>query len=319
MLKVAILGNGNISEVHIRAWLQVPEAKITAICDVDEEHLRRAEEETGGKAYTSMDLMFEQEDLDIVDICLPTHLHTIAAIKAMDRGIHVLTEKPLSLHAEDIRNCYTKASEKDVRFMTAHVLRFWPEYGYLKESFDQGRYGALISANMARMGRTPRNSWDNWMLDEERSGLAPFDLHIHDLDFLIYSFGPPKRLQVNRAKGDKRDDIHVIYHYEDYFVSCQAAWFDANSYRFHSMYRYQFEQAVLEYEGGVLTVYHRDGSAETPHLGTTTRFEDMMVPTSDAYLNEIRYFTDCVLNGADCAIVKEQELICVLDTLGKLV
>ena len=65
--------------------------------------------------------------------------------------------------------------------MVAHVLRWWREYVFLKDAIDSGRYGKLLSGHMARLGNTPKWSWDNWMRDPERSGLVPFDLHIHDL------------------------------------------------------------------------------------------------------------------------------------------
>ena len=53
---------------------------------------------------------------------------------------------------------------------------------------------------MGRLGAYPAWSWDNWMMDEKRSGLVPHDLHIHDLDFLVYAFGKPEASLKHRAK-----------------------------------------------------------------------------------------------------------------------
>ena len=102
--------------------------------------------------YTSIDEMLEKEELDILDICLPTYLHVPTAVKAMKKGIHVLSEKPISLKEEDIELAYSTAKENNVCFMIAQVLRFWPEYELIKELYDSGKYGKLLSGYMG----TPR-------------------------------------------------------------------------------------------------------------------------------------------------------------------
>ncbi|NLB39260.1 MAG: Gfo/Idh/MocA family oxidoreductase [Clostridiales bacterium] len=316
ILNVAIVGAGNISRAHMDAWKNVEDAKVTAVCDIREEMVQRAKDFTGATGYSDFDEMLAKETIDILDICLPTNLHADFAVKAMNRGIHVITEKPLSLNKADVKRTYAAAQKNNVRFMTAQVLRFWQEYELLREAYRTKKYGALISATMTRVGSTPRRSWDNWMLDEKRSGLTPFDLHIHDLDFLVYAFGKPASMQVNRARGEKRDDIHVVYHYDGFFVSCQATWYNA-VFRFRSAYRFQFEKAVMEYESGALTIYHEDGTNEQPVKATAT-FDDPSVPTSNAYLNEIRYFVDCVKAGRDCDKVKAHELETVLTLIEGL-
>lgn len=67
----------------------------------------------------------------------------------------------------------------------------------------------------------------------------------------------------------------------------------------------------MEYTGGELKVYHQDGRVETP-AETTSSFADEMVPSTNSYYNEIRYFTDCVLAGNPCDKVKEEEICAVL-------
>ena len=120
-----------------------------------------------------------------------TFLHTKFALAAMKKGIHVLCEKPVSMEVGDVDLLYRTAEENHVKFMVAQCIRFWPEYVLLKEIYDTGRYGKLLSGEMERLGCYPKWSWDGWMMDEPRSGFVPFDLHIHDLDFVVYAFGAP--------------------------------------------------------------------------------------------------------------------------------
>ncbi|MBO5857039.1 MAG: Gfo/Idh/MocA family oxidoreductase [Clostridia bacterium] len=191
MLKVAVVGVGGISGAHIPAWEDIKEVELVALCDIRQERLDQYPKK---RHYHDFKEMLEKEEIDILDICLPTYLHADYAIMAMEKGINVICEKPISLKEEDVERVYSTSKKNNVKFMIAQVLRFWPEYELLKEIFDTQKYGKLLSGTMTRLGCYPKWSWDGWMMDEKRSGLTPFDLHIHDLDFMVYAFGAPKKV-----------------------------------------------------------------------------------------------------------------------------
>ena len=312
MLKVGLVGVGGISGAHIPAWQSMEDVELVALCDVRPEQMTRYPEL---RQYTDMDDMLAKEQLDILDICLPTYLHADAAVKAMERGIHVLSEKPVSLKTEDVHRLYETAKRNNVRFMVAQVLRFWPEYVYLKEIYDSGRYGKLLSGRMARLGHMPGWSWDNWMKDESRSGLVPFDLHIHDLDFMVYAFGKPKQVSSFRARRSDQDVFTAVYQFDGFYVDSEATWYAA-PYPFHATYRFQFEKALIVLDGA-LTVYEVDGKTFTVGAdgGETGGIE---LPPTNAYANEIRYFADCVKAGRDADRVKEKELETVVKILKEI-
>ena len=94
--------------------------------------------------------MLNKEKLDILDICLPTPLHVDCAVTAMKRGIHVICEKPLSLKTEEIERAYLTAHQYGVCFMTAQVLRFWPEYelSLIHSSLSAGTSGPTPSKSI---------------------------------------------------------------------------------------------------------------------------------------------------------------------------
>ncbi|MBQ4085608.1 MAG: Gfo/Idh/MocA family oxidoreductase [Clostridia bacterium] len=317
MLKIGMVGMGGISKSHRAAWKQVEEAKIVCVCDIRPEMADAAAEDTGAKAYYDFDEMLAAEQFDILDICLPTYLHADFAVKAMNKGIHTLTEKPVSLKREDVARVYEAAKRNNVRFMVAHVLRFWREYMFLKDAIDTGRYGKLLSGQMTRLGNTPKWSWDNWMRDPERSGLVPFDLHIHDLDFMVYAFGKPNSVTCHRAGTATQDYINVVYQYDDFFIACESAWYDAE-YKFASGFRFQFEEAVVEWKGCVFTVFKKGTGTETLEGEANANENGINLPATNAYYNEIRYFVDQVLAGKDCDIIKPEELETVLDLIDQL-
>lgn len=314
MLKVALVGVGGISGAHIPAWEERRDAELVALCDIRAEQMEKYKNK---HCYTDFDEMLKNEEIDILDICLPTYLHAEFAIKAMNMGINVICEKPVSLNAADVARVYSTAKSNNVKFMVAQVLRFWPEYSIIKEIYDTGKYGRLLSGHMGRLGVRPKWSWDGWMMDENRSGLVPFDLHIHDLDFIVYAFGKPKEFKDYRARSENQDYINSIYEYDGFFITTEAAWYDA-PYPFAANFRFQFEKALAVFENHEMTIYEKDGKIFKLVSQSGEDTGDIGLPKSNAYSNEINYFADCVLSGAEPDRVKPAELETVISILKAL-
>ncbi len=316
MLKVGLVGVGGISGAHIPAWENRADAELVALCDIRTERMERFEN-TEKHLYTDLDEMLANEELDILDICLPTYLHAEVAIKAMNMGINVVTEKPISLKKEDVARVYEAAEKNNVKFMVAQVLRFWPEYELLKEIYDSKRYGKLLSGTMTRLGCYPRWSWDGWMMDEKRSGLVPFDLHIHDLDYMVYAFGKPTVAHKFRSKLPDQDFMSITYNFGDFFINTEASWY-ATSYPFTAEFRFQFENAVVANENGKMMIYLRDDEKIDLSNDAEGDTGAINLPKSDAYANELNYFADCVVNNTPIEKMVSDELECVLDIINNL-
>ena len=312
MLKVGLVGVGGISGAHIPAWDAMDDAALVAICDIRPERMEKYNDK---RHYTDFDEMLEREEIDILDICLPTYLHADFAVKAMEKGIHVICEKPISLQREDVKRVYETAEKNGVNFMVAQVLRFWPEYEFLKEAYESGRYGKLLSGSMTRLGHYPQWSWDGWMMDEKRSGMVPFDLHIHDLDFMVYAFGKPNNLSCHRAKRPEQDYLNIVYEYDDFFITTEASWYAA-CYPFQAKFRFQFEKAIVAWDKE-LKVYDCEDNVLSVATGEGET-GGIELPKSNAYANEIRYFTDCVKAGTKPEKVKPEQLETVIDILKSL-
>jgi predicted dehydrogenase len=279
MLKVGLIGVGGISGAHIPGWLTLPDVELVALCDVRPEQMEKYPDI---RHYTNFDDMLANEELDILDICLPTFLHVEYSIKAMEKGINVLCEKPISLKIEDVKRVYDVAEKNNVKFMVAHVIRFWREYEFVKSVYESGEYGKLIMGKMNRLSAFPRWSWDNWMRDEARSGFVPYDLHIHDLDFMVYAFGAPKKIDSRRSKSSDQDYINVTYDFGDFYINAESSWF-AGAYPFTAQFRFQFEGAVISNEGQGLKIYENSGEILPLDEAATCDTGDLGLPKSGAY------------------------------------
>ena len=299
MLKVGVVGVGNISEAHIPAWKRMEDVQLVALCDIRPQQLEKYPDL---RCYTDLDEMLRCEELDILDVCVPTFAHTECTLKGLKKGIHVVCEKPLSLNPDDAKRIFDTAAANGVQFMVAQVVRFQRAYQLLKQLTDSGKLGKLLTVSMRRVSGMPMGSANHWMHNKELSGHSAFDMHIHDLDFCIHAFGKPVKVTRNRVNRPNQDWIHAVYEFENgASASIEAAWFNAN-YGFKRDFRAQFENGMLVSEGGAFYLLDANGKTDLNEEGQIANdivapVNGTVIPTSDAYFDELRYFANCVRDG----------------------
>ena len=110
-LRVGVIGCGRISVMHFVSIESLDEVELVACCDIVKEKADEAAREYGITPYTSYEEMLEKEDLDAVHICLPHHLHCSVATYAFEKGVHVLTEKPMDIDIESAERAVARAKE----------------------------------------------------------------------------------------------------------------------------------------------------------------------------------------------------------------
>jgi len=305
MLKVGLVGIGFMGRGHLDNYIRLESegfpVKLTAICDIDSEKFQgktvKGNIDVGtGKydfskynLYTDLDEMLEKEELDYLDIALPTYLHAEATIKALNKGIHVLCEKPMALTSEECKKMIEAAEKNNKKLMIAQCLRFWPAYETLKEYVESGKFGKALGGYFFRGGGTPRWSYDNWLLDKNRSGGCLLDQHIHDVDMINWLFGVPQSVSTlarNVIPGSGYDIVSTNYIYEDGLViNAQDDWTLEGDYGFEMLFRVNFEKGNLIFEKGVLKINPNDGKGFIPEL-----------PKEDGYYREIKYFVNAIIN-----------------------
>ena len=317
-MKVALVGLGGMGSTHYNLLKKMADIKIVALVDVEETKIKEKATECGACTYTDIDEMLSHEKPDFVDICTPSYLHCQHAVSAMEKGIHVLVEKPVALKESDVKTMLKCATDNDVMLMAAHVLRFWPEYEWLKKVTVDKQYGKLLSLSLWRCGLRPLTSWKDWMLDKEKSGLVPFDLHIHDIDFMVYLLGLPKKndlFEINLSPGQY---VETSAHYTNGLrVFAKAAWFNGHV-PFNMGYEAIFEGGYAEYRNDTLIFYPNDGKAIRPITETVqSSNSEINVANTNGYYNEIRYFIDCISKNKKPSIITGEELLAVISLLTR--
>jgi predicted dehydrogenase len=305
MLKVGLVGIGFMGRGHLDNYIRLESegfpVKLVAICDIDPDKFENkfvpGNIDVGNakydfskyNLYTSIDEMLEKEDLDYVDMPLPTYIHSESAVKALNKGVNVLCEKPMALTVEQCQAMIDAAEKNNKKLMIAQCLRFWPAYEYVKECIDTNKFGDVVGAYFFRGGATPRWSYQNWLLQKDKSGGALLDQHVHDVDTINWLFGTPKSVSTigrNVIPGSGYDIVSTHYIYDDgKVVTAEDDWVLNGDYGFEMRFRVNFENGNVVYENGVLKVNPNDGKSFTPDL-----------PADNGYYREIKYYVNALLN-----------------------
>ena len=295
-MKIALVGVGGMGGVHFNIYKGMKDVELVALCDIRMDMLKEKAGDLPVKLYADMDEMLAAEKPELVDICTPTYLHVEQTIKALEAGAHVLSEKPMSLTAEEADALLATVKKTGKRYMTAQVVRFMNAYVYLRGLIESKKYGKLESLNMHRISQTPRWSWDNWFLDEKRSGHVIMDLMIHDIDFMQSVLGEPKEIVgVYHPMTDNYTNYAVAnYIYDDCSATIETGWYNYERMSFEVVFRALFENGSLLFKDGKLT---ECGEAvdfnDVEKIGET----GINISNVDGYAGEIRYFIDCITSG----------------------
>lgn len=186
-LKVGVIGCGRISVMHFNAIKNSPYAELAACCDVKADRAELAVKKYGGKAYTSYEEMLEKEELDCVHICLPHYLHCKVACAAFEKGVHVLTEKPMDVDYESAQRAVACAKEKGVEFGVIFQCRYNESARLVKKAVESGRLGKIISARSTLTWTRPDSYYaeSDWKgtWDKEGGGVV-IDQAIHSIDLV---------------------------------------------------------------------------------------------------------------------------------------
>lgn len=286
-IKIGILGAGSMARTHLEALRTIDGAKVVGVSGARPESLGRIEREFGVNTFDDRDALLER--VDAVDICLPTFLHEEAARAAAAAKVHALCEKPIALEPVAARRMIRACDKAGVILMVAHCLRFWPEYRFLKDAADDGRFGTPLSFEGWRYNCMPARSSGDWLLDDEKSGGPAIDLHIHDTDMIRFLFGNPAAVRATEIKTELIRSISSEFSYNGGpLARAEAGWFFSETYKFHMGYRAVFGKAVVEYH-----------SQLSPAIKVTEPGKEEWHPELEpekGYRGELYYFVECVRN-----------------------
>lgn len=315
MVKVAIIGTGNIFESHIDAYLKCDDVEVVALCDICEQRVKEKGEKHGvKKVYTDMNKMFEENEIDAVSICVPNCSHFDCTVAALRAGCHVLCEKPMALNANQAQIMEDEAKKAGKLLMIGFVRRHGNDCKILKEFIDSGYFGDLYYAKATYIRR--HGNPMGWFGEKAKSGGGPLiDLGVHVLDLVRYLFGNPKPVSVYGVTFQKLFARPNIKGYKRYLAEsatdhdiCDVEDLASVIVRFDNGAAVSLEASFslnTKNDIGSIELFGDKGGAKIdPELELYSDINGYMCDTvlktetalsfDGLFYNEIRHFIDCV-------------------------
>ncbi|MFA7692545.1 MAG: Gfo/Idh/MocA family oxidoreductase [Candidatus Hydrogenedentes bacterium] len=327
VLKVGLIGSGAIAqEQHLPYWRELEaegQVEILGICDLIRE---RREEEAAkcaqAKAYADYKKMLAAVDFDIIDVCTQNRVHAPATIAALEKGAHVLVEKPMAMNSKECEAMIAAARKNKRKLMVAQHMRFEARAEKLKEVVDSGALGDIYTAETKWLRRRGIPGWGKFHLKKESLGGPLIDIGVHMMDLCIWLMGSPVPVaasgKVYRKFGDRTDLFnadwgvpypHQEFDVEDYAVALirfekgltmtmSVSWAANTHDEIENLY-------ILGDKGGIGINPLGFFSADHSSLNRTTW--DWLDP-EDGHRREIRHFCECVQSDKEVMVKPEESL-----------
>ena len=311
-MRVGIVGAGSMGDAHVPAWKAIASlgADLAGVMARTRSSAEPLAKEHDLKIYNTYEDLLA--DVDIVDICVPTHLHRDMTVQAAEAGKHVICEKPIALTLEDGRAMIDACNEAGVRLFIAQVVRFVPQYRAAQQVIEAGQIGKPGVIRLTRAGYQPRKTADNWFLDEERSGGMILDLMIHDYDYARWIAGNVNRVFAKSVRSKRPeapgDYALVALRFENEAIGhIEGGW----AYP-PGIFRTSFDIAgtdgVIEWNADTSNPLHTYLAAPPPADKTAEVGRPPLLVAESPFTAQIRHFYEGVIHDTPFSVVPEDAL-----------
>jgi len=305
--RIGIIGLGHNGRAWLRAYKSSLFAEVVAVCDYSGRKVKETMEQEGIiSGYQNHQEMLRRNDIDIVSIHTPDHLHCQPFVDSVNAGRHTLVEKPMADTIADLKKMVSasdKARKKGIKTMVGQVLRFNPLFMGIKNIIEEGRLGEIFYMeadyihNLRYQASRDRYNPDlrlNWYLEKEVPVIGG---GCHPLDLLRW-FKGKEILEVKAYSNRiafpdmKNDDCEIaIFKFED---GCIAKV--TTLYAPVSPMPYAYNLAIYGVKGTIL----RDTICTNEEKG----FQNLPYrwETAHPYEPEVEHFIECILEDKETIV-----------------
>jgi predicted dehydrogenase len=317
-IRIGFIGAGRISDLHAIEYLQNPHTRIVAVCDADTEIGRRQAAKWGvpsDRVYTDYHKLLACNDIDLVDILLPHHLHFPAALAVLEAGKHVSLQKPMTLTLDEADRLIATASRQQVRFRVFENFIFYPPVMKAKQLIDTGTIGEPLTIRIKSNAGKGRNAWavpaaaERWRRDPASCGGGPltFDDGHHKFALAWYFMGMAEEVhawigQTTAASGALLDSPALIsWKFPgDRYGTLEVVY--SRDLEIHTRHYPQDDRVEITGTKGVIWINQGHGRIgnQAPVIlyadGETRAFSDMETGWEWSFVYSTRHLIEAMLN-----------------------
>lgn len=289
MIKSGVIGVGHMGKHHTRILAEIPECELIGVCDIDKDKGQKIAKEYNCTFHDNIKELLSKTD--VVIIATPTNTHRDITIEALNKGNHVLVEKPISLDLKEADEIITAASRNNLILQVGHIERFNP---------------AILASK--KVVQNP--------LFIEAHRLSPFygrgvdvsvvlDLMVHDLDIILnYVKSPVKHISAGGVPvlTNYIDIANARLEFENGAIAnitaSRISLMKLRKIRFWQKYSYVSVDTLNRKVG----VFYREINNGQPEI----KEEDINVPTDEPLLLQNQSFIDACIGKRDIEFTPEE-------------
>lgn len=284
---VGVIGVGAMGYNHVRIYSELENANLLAISDMVRGTLDNVSKEFNTVGYVDYDNILQIDDIEAVNICVPTVFHHDVVMSAIEAGKNVLVEKPVASHITEAKEMIDAAKDAGVILATGHVERFNPAVRVAKRLLQEGEIGEVVTANAKRLGPYPPRIRD--------VGVAT-DLAIHDIDIFNYLFESKAEMvfanmSSNLKNCEFEDHAEIMTKYENGALSIlETNWLTP----------YKKRQLNITGVDGIISVDY--GSQSVTLYKENNHVEEVKVENKEPLKEELRSFVNAVQSNKEAEL-----------------
>ena len=269
-IRAAVIGCGDIAALHLDAIASVPGATLVGVCDTDQGRLAAASSENGVPGFADHRQLLDELKPDVVHVCTPHHTHAELAIAALERGIHVILEKPLAHTRVEADRLQRAADESGARIAVCFQNRYNAPVQAAYAALATGELGPIVGASATvlwhrtaeyYLDRPWRGRWSTG------GGGLLMNQAIHTLDLVQWLVGPVSSVRGNASTRflddviEVEDTAEMVLRHEN---GARSVFYATLAHTSNAPVDIEIvtEKATLHLRGD-LTITHADGSVET--------------------------------------------------------
>jgi len=324
-VRVGVVGAGGIARAaHVPSYARIPGVELVGICDIIAKRAESlADEFKIPNVYTDYtDLLAEK--LDAISVCVPNVLHKPVTLAALEKGINVLCEKPMSVTGADAQAMADLATKKGLVLMIGHQSRFTNESQTLKKFVDSGKLGKIIYAKAGYLRRRGIPGAGGWFTTKAMAGGGSLiDIGVHALDLILWFMGFPNPVTVLGTTHQHITDVRKAlggWGTPDLKGVLDVEDFAAGLVRFDNGATLLLEAtwyANTPTTGMVFELVGTKGGAKLNPLTIVTEESGVVVEITPevpkdserSYQREVKHFVECVRKGKKPLITAEEGVI----------
>lgn len=296
MLGIAILGAGDIANVHIEAYQQFGErCRIVALADIFTDKAQEKKEKYGLDCEVVGDYreLLDRDDIQLVSICLPPSMHCETSVAFLEKGIHVLCEKPMALCLEECDRMIAAAKAGNSKFSIVAQNRFKQDIMKTKKMLEQNILGSPYFVQANSTWWRGDNYYDLWWRGtwEKEGGGCTFIHAVHHIDLLLWLMGDVDEISSlvanqNHHNSEVEDVSITTIRFKNGAVGVMTA---------NLLHHGEEQRFIIDAEKGTIEIPHKISANRQQHNGYPEDDTEVCEELKKAYsqIGDLKYIEHC--------------------------